>query len=81
VSETLRIAPEGLDALLEKSISPCNVCGTPVSVVTVDTGVSRVTRTMEAVQDRDDRCLFHLSPHDCTPVVLPVAAVKEGNRT
>jgi hypothetical protein len=77
VSETLRIAPEGLDALLEQSINPCDICGTPVSMVTVDTGTSRVTRTMEAVQDAADPCLFHLSPHECTPV----AAVEEGNRT
>lgn len=73
MNETLRIAPEGLDTLLEKSINPCESCGTPVSVVTVDTGTSRVTRTMEAVQDSTDPCLFHLSSHDCTPVVLPVA--------
>jgi hypothetical protein len=70
--EELRIAPEGVSALLEQSIVPCDICGTPISVVTVDTGASRVTRTMEAVQDSADPCLFHLSPHDCTPVVLPV---------
>jgi len=70
VNETLRIAPAGLDALLEKSINPCDICGTPVSVVTVDTGISRVTRTMEAVQDLADPCLFHLSSHECSPVAL-----------
>lgn len=72
MNETLRIAPEGLDTLLRESIYPCDICGTPVSVVTVDTGTSRVTRTMEAVQDSADPCLFHLSSHECTPVVLPV---------
>lgn len=80
MNETLRIAPEGLDTLLRESIYPCEICGTPVSVVTVDTGTSRVTRTMEAVQDRDDPCLFRLSPHDCTPVVLPVP-VERGQET